>query len=216
MTFHEPFDTQREAMVNNQIIARGITHKGVIQAMRTIPRHRYILQSYQHLAYEDFPVSLPYDQSISQPYIVALMTETLNPQGEQKILEIGTGSGYQTAVLSMLFKQVYTMEIIPALALQAQQVNNALGYGNINYLIADGSLGWPGNLTFDAILVTAAAPIVPNSLLGQLIKEGRMVIPVGARHQQILELWTLKNNKEHVESILPVVFVPLKGREGWQ
>jgi protein-L-isoaspartate(D-aspartate) O-methyltransferase len=216
MSNQEPFNTQRGSMIKNQIMARGITHQGVIQAMQNIPRHRYVLQSYQHLAYDDFPVSLPYDQSISQPYIVALMTETLNPQPQQTILEIGTGSGYQTAVLSLLFKQVYTMEIIPALAWQAQRVNSALGYTNITYLIADGSLGWPGNLTFDAILVTAAAPIVPSALLEQLTNEGCMVIPVGARHQQMLELWTRENGKDHVESILPVVFVPLKGRDGWQ
>jgi protein-L-isoaspartate(D-aspartate) O-methyltransferase len=216
MSFEETFDTQRESMVNNQIIARGITNQRVIQAMSTIPRHRYVLQNFQHLAYEDFPVSLPYDQSVSQPYIVALMTETLNPQPQQTILEIGTGSGYQTAVLSLLYSQVYTMEIIPALAWQAQRVNRAQGYTNISYIIADGSLGWPGNLTFDAILVTAAAPIVPAALLGQLTQDGHMVIPVGSRHQQMLELWTREKDKDQVESILPVVFVPLKGREGWQ
>lgn len=216
MSFHEPFDIQRESMVKNQIIAREITHKGVIQAMLSVPRHHYVLQSFQHQAYEDFPVSLPYAQSVSQPFIVALMTETLNPQPQQTILEIGTGSGYQTAVLSLLYRHVYTIEIIPALAWQAHRVNSALRYTNITYLIADGSLGWPGNLTFDAILVTAAAPVVPTALLGQLTQEGHMVIPVGARDQQMLELWTRKSGKDQVESILPVVFVPLKGREGWQ
>ncbi len=216
MSFHESFDNQRKEMVIKQIVARGIKHPRVIDSMLEVPRHRYVLQSFQHLAYEDFPICLPYDQSISQPYIVALMTETLNPQSNETILEIGTGSGYQTAVLSLLFKHVFTMELIPALAWQAHRINSALGYANISYLIADGSLGWPAKLSFDAILVTAGAPLVPAPLLAQLSAQGRMVIPVGSRHQQILELWTHKQGRDQVESILPVVFVPLKGQEGWQ
>jgi len=216
MPLKDNFDQQRKSMIDKQIRPRGITQDRILNAMAAVPRHAYVPSQSQSIAYEDYPVSLPHAQSISQPYIVALMSETLNPQFEEAVLEIGTGSGYQTAILSLLCKQVYSMEIIPALSLQAQKINCALGYTNISYLIGDGSLGWPGSLTFDAILVTAGAPVVPQALLAQLKRRGRMVIPVGTRPQQMLEVWSHKDKEFSVQSILPVAFVPLVGRQGWQ
>jgi protein-L-isoaspartate(D-aspartate) O-methyltransferase len=202
-------------MVKTQIVARAITHEQVIQALLTVPRHHYVPQNQQQLAYQDSPLPIPHGQTISQPYIVALMTEILQPQPHEIVLEIGTGSGYQTGVLSQLYKQVYTLEILPALAWQARQINHELGYRNITYLIADGSLGWPGTVTFDAILVSAAAPKVPQTLLSQLKDQGRLIIPVGRHRQQTLELWVRQQTEVEVETVLPVAFVPLRGRHGW-
>ena len=212
----DTFTRERENMVNYQIARRGIVDERILDAMHTIPRHLFVPEESQRDAYNDFPLPIGNEQTISQPYIVAFMTNILDLQGNECVLEVGTGSGYQAAVLSLLVKKVYTMERIPALAGKAQKTLQKLGIKNVEVHVGDGSLGWPGNAPYQAILVTAAAPAVPKALLDQLDVGGRMVIPVGGRYQQILELW--RRNQEGLKSqtIIPVVFVPLKGEQGWE
>jgi protein-L-isoaspartate(D-aspartate) O-methyltransferase len=209
------FKERRKNMVENQIRARGIEDRLVLDAMLAVPRHAYVSDAQQHLAYNDFPLPLQFNQTISQPYIVGLMCSLLALQGSEQVLEIGTGSGYQTAILSHLARHVFSMELIPALSKRAKQINDELAYANITYLVGDGSLGWPGPVFFDAILVSAGAPEVPQSLLHQLKIEGRMVIPVGEHGHQILQIWQHKANGYGLQESIDVVFVPLKGREGW-
>ena len=212
----DPFTRERENMVNIQIARRGIVDERILDAMRTIPRHLFVPEEYQRDAYDDCALPIGHEQTISQPYIVAFMTNILDLQGNECVLEVGTGSGYQAAVLSLLVKKVHTMERIPALADKAQKTLQELGIKNVEVHQGDGSLGWLDHAPYQAILVTAAAPAAPKVLLDQLDVGGRMVIPVGGRYQQILELW--RRNQEGLKSqtILPVVFVPLKGQQGWK
>lgn len=212
----DTFTRERENMVNYQIARRGIVDERILDAMHTIPRHLFVPEESQRDAYNDFPLPIGNEQTISQPYIVAFMTNILDLQGNECVLEVGTGSGYQAAVLSLLVKKVYTMERIPALAGKAQKTLQKLGIKNVEVHVGDGSLGWPGNAPYQAILVTAAAPAVPKALLDQLDVGGRMVIPVGGRYQQILELWRRNQDGLKSQTILPVVFVPLKGQQGWK
>ncbi len=212
----DPFTRERENMVNYQIARRGIVDERILDAMRTIPRHLFVPKEYQRDAYEDFPLLIGNEQTISQPYIVAFMTNVLDLQGNECVLEVGTGSGYQAAVLSLLVKKVHTMEYIPALAEKAQKTLLELGIKNVEVHKGDGSLGWPENAPYQAILVTAAAPAAPKALLDQLDVGGRMVIPVGGRYQQILELWLRDQEGLKFQTTLPVMFVPLKGKQGWK
>ncbi|MBI9051708.1 MAG: protein-L-isoaspartate(D-aspartate) O-methyltransferase [Anaerolineaceae bacterium] len=212
----ETFSQQRQNMVQQQIKARGIKDSRILSALTNVARHAYVPQSRQRLAYNDGPLPIGHQQTISQPYIVAYMTALLAPKAQDTILEIGTGSGYQTAILSLLCKHVFTIEFIPQLALKAKQINDASGYKNITYLSADGSMGWPAQIQFDAIMVTAAAPLTPQPLLQQLKPFGRMLIPVGERFQQLLQYWQHVGDEFVKHEYLSVMFVPLKGQQGWQ
>lgn len=206
----------RENMVTWQIEKRGVSNPAVLRAMRAVPRHLFIPVEMQEHAYADYPLPIGSSQTISQPYIVALMTALLNLDGTEKVLEVGTGSGYQAAVLSMLAREVHTVEFIPSLARAAKDTLRDLGYANVNVHQADGSLGWEAQAPYDAIMVTASAPKAPPPLLAQLKPGGRMVLPVGGRGAQWLELWQQEHGIWQPEEVLPVAFVPLRGVHGWQ
>ncbi len=211
----EQLSAARERMVKEQLIWRGIHDERLLEAVRAVPRHRFVRKEYQHLAYTDGPLPIGNGQTISQPYIVALMTQMLELEGHENVLEIGTGSGYQAAVLAHLARQVYTVERIPALARQAAAVLEELGLFNVHVHTGDGSLGLPDHAPYQAILVAAAAPVVPRVLLDQLGDLGRMVIPVGGQGGQYLERWVREGDKFNHEEGVPVAFVPLRGRFGW-
>jgi protein-L-isoaspartate(D-aspartate) O-methyltransferase len=206
----------REKMVRTQIERRGIKHPGILTAMRQVPRHLFVSMEYHSQAYADHPLPIGYDQTISQPYIVALMSELIQPQADDKVLEVGSGSGYQAAILSYLVAQVHSIERHSGLVKQAQRVINELNLSNVKFHVGDGSLGLPEYAPFDAIIITAAAPHVPRPLLEQLNIGGRLVLPVGERWHQTLERWTKtsKDTFEHDQDI-PVSFVPLVGKFGW-
>lgn len=199
----------RRQMIRDQLEPRGINDPGVLEAFSKVPRHLFIAEENRHLAYGDHPLPIGEEQTISQPYIVALMTQSLELQGHEKVLEIGTGSGYQSAILAELTEHVYTVERIEKLSLQAREVHSLLGYKNISYKTGDGAAGWPEKSPFDGILVTAAATEAPPRLLEQLRIGGRMVIPVGNRLLQDLLLITREETgiKEH--KLCGCRFVPL-------
>ena len=180
------YDKEREHMVESQLVRRGIKDRRVLDAMRQVPRHLFIPKDMRDLAYCDGPLPIGQGQTISQPYIVALMTELLELTGQEKVLELGTGSGYQAAILSRLVSQVYSVERHAALAEQAEKVFAQLGYDNIVIKVGDGTLGWPEHSPYDAIIVTAAAPDIPQPLTDQLADGGRLVAPVGSRWSQVL------------------------------
>lgn len=205
----------RERMVQEQIAARGVRDPRVLEAMRRVPRHFFVPEAYRHLAYSDGPLPIGHGQTISQPYIVARMTELLALQGDEKVLEIGTGSGYQAAILAHLAREVHTIERVPELAQQAAERLRALGLTQVTVHQGDGSGGLPEEAPFDAILVTAAAPEVPRPLLAQLRDGGRLVLPVGTRGVQYLERWTRQGKQYRRERLEPVAFVPLVGEYGW-
>ena len=210
------FTQARRRMVSTQIKARGINDSRVLEAFSEIPRHMFVSEDLQMDAYEDYPLPIGHGQTISQPYIVALMTSQLELRGDEKILEVGTGSGYQAAILSRLAAEIHTVEIINELALAAGQKLQELGYSNIHVHKGDGSSGWPASAPYDGILVTAASPEVPQNLIDQIETGGRIVIPVGERWRQVLEVWVKRQDRVEKKEILPVVFVPLKGEHGWQ
>lgn len=211
-----PYQLQRERMVKEQLIRRDIRDQRVLEAMRNVPRHAFVPPEHRHIAYGDGPLPIGSGQTISQPYIVALMTQLLNLKGDEKVLEVGTGSGYQAAVLAYLAQEVHSIERHTSLAEQAEFTLSELGYGNVHVHVGDGTLGWAQAAPFDAILVTAGSPKVPKSLLSQLEEGGLMIIPVGGRGNQHLERWHREGDDYWHESILPVAFVPLLGEEGWQ
>ncbi len=211
----DDFDTLREAMVRRQIEQRGVRDPRVLAAMRRVERHRFVPPEEQHHAYQDGPLPIGGGQTISQPYIVALMTSLLRLDGRQRVLEVGTGSGYQAAVLGELAADVHTVERLPELAQRAATLLAELGYTNIHVHPGDGSLGWPQAAPYDAIIVTAAAPRVSEALLEQLAPGGRLVIPVGGRGGQDLQLWLRTPAGLEMHSEIPVAFVPLRGQEGW-
>lgn len=200
---------QRKSMVEHQLKGRGIRNKKVLKAMMTIPRQKYVPDKYKHFAYSDSPIPIEYNQSISQPYIVAYMTEKLDPRSDQKILEIGTGSGYQAAILSLLYKEVYTIEIIKPLGEKAEKIFREQGYDNIKVKIGDGYEGWKEYAPFDAIIVTCAPENVPQPLIDQLAEGGKMIIPVGSVYSQVLYLLEKRNGKIQTTAKLPVLFVPM-------
>jgi protein-L-isoaspartate(D-aspartate) O-methyltransferase len=212
----EDFDRQRESMVTDQLEFRRIKDQRVLEVMRNIPRHSFVPQEYQDLAYTDRPIPIGEGQTISQPYVVALMTQLLCLQGDENVLEIGTGSGYQAAILAALAKQVYTIERHEGLAERAAEVLQELGIENVEVHHGDGSIGWSEHGPYDGIMVTAAAPEVPKPLLKQLTKEGRLVLPVGGPRGQYLQCWRQKGAKYTHDDIVPVSFVPLRGKHGWE
>jgi protein-L-isoaspartate(D-aspartate) O-methyltransferase len=209
------YTSARDRMVTNQLIPRGIKDERVLDAMRTVPRHLFIPADMRTMAYADAPLPIGNRQTISQPYIVALMTELLELGGKERVLEIGTGSGYQAAILAYLADQVYSVERISELAANAQKVFQELEIKNIQVFERDGSLGLPEFAPFDAIMVTAAAPKVPIPLQEQLADLGRLVLPVGSRDGQVLERWRKDGESLNCEHIAPVAFVPLVGDFGW-
>ncbi|GBC98848.1 Protein-L-isoaspartate O-methyltransferase [bacterium HR17] len=206
----------RAAMVEHQLRRRGIRDERVLSAFLKVPRHRFVRPQDRWQAYEDHPLPIGYGQTISQPYIVALMTELLELRGDERVLEIGTGSGYQAAILAELAREVITVERIPELAHRAQQVLAELGYTNVTVVVGDGSLGVPEHAPFDAIVVTAAAPHPPKPLLHQLKDGGRLVIPIGDRHIQELVRFVRRGDEWQQERYGPCLFVPLIGKESWR
>jgi len=205
---------ERRRMVVRQIQARAVTDPRVLEAMREVPRHAFVPESYQDEAYEDYPLPIGQDQTISQPYIVAFMTEALHLDPNSRVLEIGTGSGYQAAVCAQIAREVYTMEIVPELAQSAAQTLKELGYTNVHVRAGDGFFGWQDQAPFDAIIGTAAAGQIPKPLLDQLKPQGRMILPCGdADGLQYLTLITKDRRGELSQRrILPVRFVPMTGR----
>lgn len=203
-------------MVKTQLIPRGIKDKRVLDAMGRVPRHLFFDETTQQNAYEDMALPIGEGQTISQPYMVAVMTELLELRGNEKVLEIGTGSGYQTAVLSELAVEVYTIERIPSLAERARKKFASLYYSNIHIKISDGTLGWAEESPFDRILITAAAPEIPRPLMNQLATPGILIAPVGTKYsQQLLKI--MKGPKGTAEEYhTPCVFVPLIGKHGWR
>ena len=210
------YNETRQVMVETQIKRRGVLDPRVLAAMAKVPRHRFIPRHLWEQAYSDYPLPIGEEQTISQPYIVALMTQALELTGPEKVLELGTGSGYQAAVLAELAAQVYTIERIPTLARTAEQVLASLGYDNVHVIVADGTLGWVGEAPFDAILVTAGSPQVPPPLLDQLAMVGRLVIPVGDRYTQTLTRVRRTPDGLQHEYLGGCRFVKLIGRHGWQ
>jgi protein-L-isoaspartate(D-aspartate) O-methyltransferase len=206
----------RRLMVETQIRRRGVADLRVLAAMGKVPRHRFVPRHLWGQAYSDYPLPIGEDQTISQPYIVALMTEALELAGPEKVLELGTGSGYQAAVLAELAARVYTIERIPSLAQSAEQVLASLGYANVEVVVADGTLGWAGEAPFDAILVTAGSPQVPPPLVEQLAMGGRLVIPVGDRYTQTLTRVRRTPEGLKHEYLGGCRFVKLIGRHGWE
>ena len=206
------FGQSRRAMVEKDLRARGIKDTRVLEAMEQVPRHLFVPESQRALAYQDRALPIGENQTISQPYIVALMTELLELEGNEKVLEIGTGSGYQAAVLSFLAREVYTIEIIPPLAEKARERLARLGYHNVWIKTGDGFFGWKEKGPFDAIVVTASAEKIPDSLWSQLRDEGLLVMPLGAEGQnQRLVRVKKKRGKPYMEDVTGVIFVPMTG-----
>jgi len=210
------YEKERESMVESQLVRRGIKDKRVLEAMRQVPRHLFIPEDMRSLAYCDGPLPIGLGQTISQPYIVALMTELLELTGQEKVLELGTGSGYQAAILSRLARQVYTVERHATLAQRAEKVLAELGYDNVVIRVGDGTLGWPEHSPYEAIIVTAAAPDVPQPLIDQLADGGRLVAPVGSRWSQVLVKVKRQRDLLVKERLTSVAFVPLIGEYGWK
>ncbi len=205
----EVYRNQREQMVNKQIMARGITDRKILEAFREVPRHKFVLPEYVRFAYKDNPLPIEEGQTISQPFIVAFMTDALNLKPGDRILEVGTGSGYQAAILAQICDSVYTIEIFETLAQKANSVFKELGYNNIYSKVGDGYEGWPEKAPFDAIIVTCAPTHIPQPLKEQLAEDGRLIIPVGEGQVQHLVLMQKKNGKIKQKNILPVRFVPM-------
>jgi protein-L-isoaspartate(D-aspartate) O-methyltransferase len=209
------FDINRDRMIEEQLVGRGITDQGVLEAMRTVPRHLFVEDAMQAHAYGDFPLPIGSGQTISQPYIVALMTLALHLTGKDRILEIGTGSGYHAAILSRLCQKVYTVERIDGLVSRARKVFDKLRYYNIVSRIDDGTVGWPSEAPFDAIVVTAGGPRIPEPLLDQLADPGRLVMPVGGQLVQDLQLVEKREGILTLSTLEQVRFVDLIGAHGW-
>jgi protein-L-isoaspartate(D-aspartate) O-methyltransferase len=211
------FSIARRRMVEEQVIARGIADQRVIDAMFKVPRHKFVEQALEGKAYQDAPLPIGEKQTISQPYMVAVMSEALALEGSETVLEVGTGSGYQAAVLALLADRVFSLERIPSLARRARKVLDECGFGKVNIRLADGTQGWQEMAPFDAILVTAGAPEVPQHYLDQLAVGGRLVIPVGDRESQLLLRITRTGKQEYMEEkMLGCRVVPLIGNHGWQ
>ncbi len=210
------FDIARRRMVETQIVNRGIKDRRVIEAILKVPRHAFVAEALAAQAYSDSPLPIGEKQTISQPYMVALMTELLELNGREKVLEIGTGSGYQAAILSLLCARVYTVERIVSLAGRARKVLDSLGYSNVNVKVDDGTIGWENEAPFDAIMVTAGSPGVPPGLVEQLAPGGRLVIPVGDQFSQVLIRVRKREDGSIVEEqSVGCRFVRLVGKFGW-
>ncbi len=210
------FDIARKRMVETQIVSRGVKDRRLIEALLKVPRHVFVEEAMAAQAYSDTPLPIGEKQTISQPYMVALMTELLELSGKEKVLEIGTGSGYQAAILATLADRVYTVERIRPLALKARKALDSLGLLNVNIKISDGTVGWEEEAPFDAIIVTAGAPDVPDKLVDQLKSGGRLVIPVGSQFEQVLVRVTKQEDGSLLkENVTGCRFVKLVGRYGW-
>ena len=212
----DEFTLARKRMVEQQIVARGICDPRVLAAMHSVQRHCFVLPEDLPWAYSDNPQPIGHGQTISQPYIVALMTELLVVQSTNRVLEIGTGSGYQAAVLGELAAEVHTVELIPELARQAGKTLAALGYAHVHVHTGDGSPGWLEAAPYDRILVAAAAPEAPQALLDQLAEGGRLIVPAGSRRVQRLEVWERTGQEYTCRGEMDVCFVPLRGQFGWK
>lgn len=209
------FTRQREDLIENYV-APVVKDRRILEAIRRVPREEFVPPEWASVAYQDTPLPIGEGQTISQPSLVAQMTVALDPQPTDKVLEIGTGSGYQAAILAQLVDKVYTVERLESLAKRAKWVLKKLGYDNVYLRVGDGSKGWPEHAPFDGIIVTAAAPQVPPPLVDQLAEGGRLVVPVGARWVQELVLGVKKGGKLLTQKTIPVRFVPLVGKYGWQ
>jgi protein-L-isoaspartate(D-aspartate) O-methyltransferase len=205
------FAAQRDRMVKEQMVMRGISAERVLAAMRKVPREEFVPEHLRAASYADQPLPIGYDQTISQPFIVAFMTEELQPQSRDRVLEIGTGSGYQAAILAELVAEVYSIEIIEPLAKTAEETLQRLGYKNVHVKVGDGYKGWPDHAPFDAVIVTCAPDHVPQPLIDQLKESGRMIIPVGPIGDQELYLLEKKNGQLERRAVSPVRFVPMTG-----
>lgn len=209
------FDLMREQMVREQLIPRGISDRRVLQAFRKVPRHEFVPDEYKNASYNDYPLPIGTNQTISQPYMVALMTQCLGLEGGEKVLEVGTGSGYQLAVLAEIAQSVYSVERYDELAAAARRTLDQLGYNNFMIKTGDGTVGWDEFAPYDGIVVTAGSPTVPQSLIRQLKDGGRIVIPVGSQFSQVLTVIERNGTSIKSTSICGCVFVPLVGKEGW-
>ena len=209
------FEEARQQMVERQLAQRGITDERVLQAMNEVPRHHFVPEDLWDMAYRDTPLPIGHDQTISQPYIVAYMTQMLRLTSHERVLEVGTGSGYQAAILSRLAKQVYSIERVADLARRAEQVLQELGYHNVLIQVGDGGYGWPEAAPFEAIIVTAAAPEVPAPLIAQLAEGALLIAPIGPAGYQELVRVCRRGDQAQVEHLVPVAFVPLLGEHGW-
>jgi len=210
------FDIARKRMVETQIISRGIKDRRLLEAMLKVPRHVFVEEAMAAQAYSDTPLPIGEKQTISQPYMVALMTELLELSGKEKVLEIGTGSGYQAAILATMADRVYTVERIRPLALKARKALDSLGLLNVNIKVSDGTIGWEEEAPFDAIIVTAGAPDIPQKLVEQLAPGGRLVIPVGNQFEQVLVRVIKQEDGSLVrENVTGCRFVKLVGKYGW-
>lgn len=212
------FLSRREQMVETQIAARGVRDPWVLHAMRTVPREGFVPMSMRESAYDDEPLPIGEGQTISQPYVVAVMTEAVQPKPGNRVLEIGTGSGYAAAVLATIVAEVYTVERLVRLADSARRHLADLGYRNVHVLHGDGSLGWPEHAPFDAVIVTAGGPRVPEALLDQLAVGGRLIMPVGPiqRFQRLVRVVRAPDGKYDYQDLEEVAFVPLIGQQGWR
>ena len=211
----DKYERERKQMIQEQIERRGLHESRLLTAFECVPRHQFVPEDYRYAAYEDGPLPIGFGQTISQPYIVALMTDILKLNGNERVLEVGTGSGYQAAILGLMTEEVHTIEYIPELATQADKLLKSLGIDNVHVHFGDGSLGLPEFAPYRGILVAAAAPEVPQALLDQLEDSGRLVLPVGARGMQILEIWERHGDEFDNRTETAVAFVPLRGEQGW-
>ena len=210
------FEEMRRAMVEEQLVGRGISDERVLKAFRKVPRHKFVPGEYIEGSYDDNPLSIGSGQTISQPYMVALMTQCLGLMGGERVLEIGTGSGYQTAILAELACEVYSVERIADLSLGADKSMKELGYTNFNIKIGDGTLGWEEFAPYDGIIVTAGAPSMPGRLILQLKEGGRLVIPVGGSFSQVLTIAEKTVAGIKITPVCGCMFVPLIGKDGWR
>ncbi len=211
------FSIARRQMVERQIKGRGVSDPLVLNAMLRVPRHLFVEEALQSQAYSDFPLPIGEKQTISQPFMVAYMTQALQLKGGERVLEVGTGSGYQAAVLDQIASRVYSVERIAALARRARRILDGIGQNNVNIKVTDGTFGWEEEAPFDAIMVTAGAPSIPAKYLDQLVLGGRLVIPVGDLGSQVLKRVTRSGEKEfREEDLLDCRFVPLVGKFGWE
>jgi len=212
----DEFQIARKRMVDEQIAARGIQDPHLLAVMSSVPRHLFVPVDDLAWAYADGPLPIGHGQTISQPYIVALMTDLLELELSDRALEVGTGSGYQAAILGQMAEEVHTIEVLPELAARATSLLSQMGYSNIHVHTGDGSMGWPDAAPYTGILVAAAAPSAPRPLLDQLADGGRLVIPVGSRGYQHLEVWIRRGMKYECRENIAVAFVPLRGEYGWK
>ncbi|MFH0799429.1 MAG: protein-L-isoaspartate(D-aspartate) O-methyltransferase [Pseudomonadota bacterium] len=211
----DPYEVARRRMVSEQLVPGGVRDPRVIAACAKVPRHMFVSPGMETQAYEDRPLQIGFGQTISQPLMVAIMSEALELTGSERVLEIGTGSGYQAVILAELAKEVFTVERIAELSIRARKVMYRLRYNNIKLKVGDGTLGWPDEAPFDGIIVTAGAPVVPEALTAQLVEGGRLVIPVGGEEMQYLDIIQRVGNDLRRRTITACRFVKLLGAQGW-